>query len=319
VSFVTDDIALAAQALAAGGVVAIPTETVYGLGAIATNRAAVERVYDIKGRPTNHPLIVHIASGAQLDEWAADVPDWACTLADSLWPGPMTLVLPRSPQVVDSVTGGLPTVAIRVPAHPTAQALLALVRTGIAAPSANRFGRVSPTTSAHVLSELGEFLEPGRDYILEGGSSSVGVESTIIDCTTDEPHILRPGAVTKEQIETLTGLEVVEGGTTRAPGTLPAHYAPNAVVLLVDAPDVANAPAGSGLIAPTHVPTPTGVIRLAAPADTNAYGRELYAALRAGDDQGLAGIVVVPPSAEGLGLAIRDRLRRAAYGSSGAE
>jgi L-threonylcarbamoyladenylate synthase len=170
-----------------------------------------------------------------------------------------------------------------------------------------------------VLSELGEFLEPGRDYILEGGSSSVGVESTIIDCTTDEPHILRPGAVTKEQIETLTGLEVVEGGTTRAPGTLPAHYAPNAVVLLVDAPDVANAPAGSGLIAPTHVPTPTGVIRLAAPADTNAYGRELYAALRAGDDQGLAGIVVVPPSAEGLGLAIRDRLRRAAYGSGGAE
>jgi L-threonylcarbamoyladenylate synthase len=319
VGFVTDDIALAAQALAAGGVVAIPTETVYGLGAIATNGDAVERVYEIKGRPRNHPLIVHIASASQLDEWAADVPAWARTLADSLWPGPMTLVLPRSPHVADSVTGGLPTVAIRVPAHPTTQALLALVRTGIAAPSANRFGRVSPTSAAHVLSELGEYLTPGRDYILEGGSSSVGVESTIIDCTTAEPHILRPGAVTGEHIESLTGLEVVEGGSTRAPGTLPAHYAPNAVVLLVDAPDVAQAPAGSGLIAPAHVPTPNGVVRLAAPVDTNAYGRDLYAALRAADDQGLAGVIVVPPSAEGIGLAIRDRLRRAAYGSGGAE
>jgi L-threonylcarbamoyladenylate synthase len=318
VPFVIDDPLVAAQALMAGGVVAIPTETVYGLGAIATDIGAVNRVYEIKGRPSDHPLIVHIASASQLDQWAADVPTWAALLAEQLWPGPMTLVLPRSPLVDDSVTGGLPTVAIRVPAHPMAQALLLLVGTGIAAPSANRFGRVSPTTSAHVLSELGDFLTPGRDYILEGGPSSVGVESTIIDCTTAAPHILRPGAVTIEQIEQITGLEVVEGGTTRAPGTLPAHYAPKAMVLLVDAPDIARAPRGSGLIAPSHVETPAGVVRLAAPKDTASYGRELYSALRAADDQGLSGVVVVPPDPAGLGLAIRDRLRRAAYGSGGA-
>lgn len=314
-SLITSDIAVAADALLAGGVVAIPTETVYGLGAIATDAAAVDRVYEIKGRPRNHPLIVHIGAASQLDQWAADIPVWARTLADQLWPGPMTLVLPRSPQVSDVVTGGLPTVALRVPAHPVTQALLAVVRTGIAAPSANRFGKVSPTTAAHVLAELGDYLTPGRDFILEGGSSAVGVESTIIDCTRDQPHILRPGAVTKGQVEALTGLEVVEGGSTPAPGTLPAHYAPNALVVIVDAPEVAAAPAGSGLLAPAQVETPEGLVRLAAPNTTSDYARDLYAALRKADELGLPGVVVVPPPADGLGIAIRDRLRRAAYGS----
>ena len=315
-SFITDDIARAADALSAGGVVAIPTETVYGLGAIATDADAVARVYEIKGRPTNHPLIVHIGSVNVLDEWAADIPEWARTLATELWPGPMTLVLPRSPLVEDVVTGGLPTVAIRVPAHPITQALLALLRKGIAAPSANRFGRVSPTTAAHVLDELGEYLTPGRDYILDGGASAVGVESTIIDCTSEQPHVLRPGATTVGQIEALTGLEVVEGGTTAAPGTLHAHYAPRALVVIVDAPEAAHAPTGSGLLAPAYVDTPPGLVRLAAPVNTTEYARDLYAALRKADDLNLTGVVVVPPPADGLGLAIRDRLRKAAYGSS---
>jgi len=315
VDLVTTDITLAAQTLRNGGVVAIPTETVYGLGALATDDVAVARIFEIKGRPSDHPLIVHLSSRTQLADWSADVPEWAHTLADTYWPGPLTLVVPRSPLASDVVTGGLPTVGLRVPSHPIAQALLAVVGEGIAAPSANRYGHVSPTTSSHVVAELGPYLAP-TDRILDGGASQVGVESTIVDCTGDLPHVLRPGAVTVEQIESTTGLEVVTGGTTRAPGTLPAHYAPQALVLVVDAPDLATAPRGNGLIAPAHIPTPDGLIRLAAPADTAAYARELYAALRRADDLTLTGVVVVPPGADGIGLAIRDRLRRAAYGSA---
>ena len=317
-SFVTADIAVAARALQSHGVVAIPTETVYGLAAIARDPVAVERVFAIKGRPTDHPLIVHLARPDLLDEWAVDVPDWAYTLAEKFWPGPMTLVLPRASRVLDVVTGGLPTVGIRVPSHPVAQALLALVGDGLAAPSANRFGRVSPTTAQHVLAELGDVLVAGRDAILDGGASSVGVESTIVDCTDDVPRILRPGAVSAAQVEEATGLEVLEGGSTRAPGTLPAHYAPQAMVVLVEAPDVVHAPAGSGLIAPAHIETPEGLVRLAAPVDSSAYAHDMYAALRDADDRGLTGVIVVPPDASGIGLAVRDRLRRAAFGSSGA-
>ena len=318
-ALITRDVAHAAGLLRAGGLVAMPTETVYGLAADAENTAAVARVYAAKGRPADHPLIVHLADADQLgDGWARDVAPWATLLAAACWPGPLTVVVRRGPRAGDHVTGGQDTVALRVPSHPVAHALLAAFGGGLAAPSANRFGRVSPTDAVHVLDELADVLEPGRDAVLEGGRSAVGVESTIVDCTGDAPRLLRPGAVGVEEIEAVTGLDVVAADPrVRAPGTLASHYAPAARVVLVAAADVVGSIGHAlhpvALLAPVAVPTPEGVVRLAAPNDAADYARALYAALREADALGAGTVLAVAPDDGPLAAAVLDRLGRAAH------
>ena len=308
-----DALISAAQLLKAGGLVALPTETVYGLGADATNKDAVARIYKVKGRPADHPLIVHIHSMQSLADWADEIPSYAISLARDFWPGPMTLVLKRSILAEDFVTGGQPTVGLRVPDHVIALALLSefakVGGKGIAAPSANRFGHVSPTTAQAVQDEIGEYLEQ-QDLILDGGPSSVGVESTIIDCTSDAPRILRPGAITIEMVEESTGLKVSKVETDiRVSGSLENHYAPNAVVYLNRKPEP-----GEGFIAFADIDTPANVIRLASPKNVADFARVMYAALREGDAQGVKSVVVAEPAGDGLALAIRDRLMRASKG-----
>ena len=307
----------AASVLLAGGLVAFPTETVYGLGADACNAAAVARIYSVKGRPADHPLIVHVASMDGLGDWARDVPTYAIALARDYWPGPMTLIVPRSDLAGDFVTGGQDTVGVRVPNHPVALGLLeafaAAGGKGVAAPSANRFGNVSPTTANAVAAELGDYLAD-RDQILDGGACDVGVESTIIDCTGDTPKILRPGAITVEMIEQSTGLTVVgsvEEPEIRVSGSLDSHYAPAATVVLDQSPT-----AGQGFIAMADVVAAEGVVRLAAPRTHEEFAQVLYAALRAADEQGLSTVVVQQPVGDGIAIAIRDRLKRAAHGSA---
>jgi L-threonylcarbamoyladenylate synthase len=308
----------AAAVLAGSGLVAFPTETVYGLGADACNAAAVARIYLVKGRPADHPLIVHVASIDGLGDWADDVPGYAIALARDYWPGPMTLVVRRSGLAGDFVTGGQDTVGVRVPNHPVALGLLeAFVRAGgkgVAAPSANRFGNVSPTSAQAVAAELGDYLADG-DQILDGGACDVGVESTIIDCTGDVPKILRPGAVTAQMIAQCTGFDVVgsvdaavDSAVIRVSGSLDSHYAPMATVVLDQTPL-----AGQGFIAMADVVAPDGVVRLAAPTTHDDFARVLYAALRSADEQGLATVVVQQPQGDGIAIAIRDRLKRAAH------
>jgi L-threonylcarbamoyladenylate synthase len=301
----------------ADGLVAFPTETVYGLGADACNAAAVARIYSVKGRPADHPLIVHVASMDGLGDWARDVPTYAIALARDYWPGPMTLIVPRSDLAGDFVTGGQDTVGVRVPNHPVAlgllEAFVAAGGKGVAAPSANRFGNVSPTTANAVASELGDYLADG-DQILDGGACDVGVESTIIDCTGDKPKILRPGAITVEMIEQSTGLTVVgsvEEPEIRVSGSLDSHYAPAATVVLDQSPT-----AGQGFIAMADVVAADGVVRLAAPRTYEEFAQVLYAALRAADEQSLSTVVVQQPVGDGIAIAIRDRLKRAAHGSA---
>ena len=297
--------------LLAGNLVAFPTETVYGLGADACNAGAVARIYSVKGRPADHPLIVHVASMDALGDWASDVPEYAISLARDFWPGPMTLIMKRSGLAEDFVTGGQDTVGVRVPAHPVALGLLkAFARVGgkgVAAPSANRFGNVSPTTAQAVSDELSDYLSES-DVILDGGACDVGVESTIIDCTTDVPKILRPGAITQEMIEHSTGLDVLDPGgvAIRVSGSLDSHYSPQATVVLDQSPT-----AGQGFIAISDVATPDGVVRLATPQTHEEFARVLYSSLRAADEQGLATVVVQQPQGDGIAIAIRDRLKRA--------
>jgi L-threonylcarbamoyladenylate synthase len=306
----------AAANLLAGNLVAFPTETVYGLGADACNAAAVARIYSVKGRPADHPLIVHVASMDALGDWAADVPAYAIALARDFWPGPMTLIMKRSALAGDFVTGGQDTVGIRVPDHVVALGLLeAFARVGgrgVAAPSANRFGNVSPTTAQAVADELSEYLSDA-DQIIDGGACAVGVESTIIDCTGDVPRILRPGAVTVAMIEESTGLSVSNNGEAvdtpviRVSGSLDSHYAPVATVVLDQSPV-----AGQGFIAMADVATPDGVVRLAAPKTHDEFAQVLYASLRAADLLGLQTVVVAQPQGAGIAIAIRDRVKRAA-------
>jgi L-threonylcarbamoyladenylate synthase len=308
-----DALSSAAQLLKAGGLVALPTETVYGLGADATNKDAVSRIYTVKGRPADHPLIVHIHSMQSLGDWADEIPTYAISLARDFWPGPMTLVLKRTLLAEDFVTGGQPTVGLRVPDHVVALGLLSAFEKiggkGIAAPSANRFGHVSPTTAQAVQEELGEYLDY-TDLILDGGPSSVGVESTIIDCTSGAPRILRPGAITDEMIETSTGLKVSNAvSDIRVSGSLENHYSPEATVSLNRIPE-----SGEGFIALSEFQTPTGVIRLASPNSVEEFARVMYAALRDADTKGVKSVVVNQPNGEGLALAIRDRLMRASKG-----
>ncbi len=324
-TLITTDVVEAAASLRNGGLVAFPTETVYGLGADATNDAAVDRIYVAKGRPVVHPVIVHVLDVADLDTWAEQVPDYARDLATDHWPGPLTLVLARRSGLGERAAGGAATIGLRSPSHPVARALLAAFGGAIAAPSANRFGRVSTTTAAHVVAELADVLDPTIDRILDGGPCDVGVESTIVDCTGERPRLLRSGQVTVEQVEATTGLSVEAGhGVNPAPGTLPAHYAPDALVVLTEGDGVddqlaaiaAEHPgARVGLLARDVVADRPGVLRLAAPNDSEAYARVLFAALRAADDAALDVVVAVPPPDEGVGSAVADRLRRAAHGT----
>jgi L-threonylcarbamoyladenylate synthase len=310
------DVAAAVAALRRGGLVAFPTETVYGLGADATDVAALHRLYAVKRRPPEHPVIVHLGDARDFEAWTTGAPMWAIALGDACWPGPLTLVARRSSRVPDEVTGGQDTVGIRVPDHPLALRLLDEFGGGVAAPSANRFGQVSPTTAQDVKDDLGDDV----DVILDGGPCAVGVESTIVDCTGEEPRVLRPGGITAERIETLTGRAVASASTVRAPGMLASHYSPRARVELVD--DAAVAPRVAALVAdgkrvgvlaarPPVVPDPVEV--LTAAEDPEIYARDLYRHLRAADFHGLDVLLVVPPPATGIGVAVNDRLRRAAH------
>ena len=308
-----DAMALAAAAIAQGHLVAFPTETVYGLGANATQESAVAKIYAAKGRPAEHPLIVHIASIDEIGYWADEISEYAIALARNFWPGPMTLICQRSEVAKDFITGRQETVGIRVPNHVVALALLQAAKEigvlGIAAPSANRFGHVSPTTAQAVREELDQYLS-SDDIILDGGPSQVGVESTIIDCTGSNPHILRPGAITQAMIEEVTGLKVTDAQSEiRVSGSLENHYSPEAIVTLDVIPQ-----SGDGYIAMSDTKTPSGVIRLAAPETIEEYARILYAALREGDSQKLSRICIDQPQGDGLAIAICDRLQRASRG-----
>lgn len=313
------DIEKAVETLRAGGLVALPTETVYGLGADAGNPAALGRVFQAKGRPPTHPLIVHIGSLEELDGWVEQVPEAARVLGRAFWPGPLTMVLRRSVRVPLAATGGLETVAVRVPAHPVALALLRAFGGGIAAPSANRFGSVSPTTAEHVRAELGDAV----DLVLDGGPCAVGVESTIVDVTGDVPRLLRPGGVTREDLQAVLGAAVPDGTAdgVRVPGQHPSHYAPDARVVLVDAQQViAEAElAGKqghrvGVLLPASqagLPVTAHTV-ITVPASDADYARGLYGFLREFDRQQCDLVVACLPPLHGLGLAIANRLGRAA-------
>jgi L-threonylcarbamoyladenylate synthase len=321
---VTREASDAVTALRGGGLVALPTETVYGLAGDARDAATVTRIFQVKGRPADHPVIVHLADATQLDDWARDLPTWAHRLVDACWPGPLTIIARRADGVLDAVTGGQPTVGLRVPAHPLTREVLTRFGGGVAAPSANRYGQVSPTSAAHVVAELGDRLDPARDLVLDGGACPVGVESTIVGAWDDSLRLLRTGAVTADQLREITGLAVLtDPGTVRTPGSTASHYAPAASVVPVDlasltsvAASVAASVAGPfGLIAQADVPPPSPRhVRLASPRDASEYAHCLYAALRAADDQGLPTVVAVLPPDTGIGRAVRDRLTRAAAG-----
>ena len=310
-----DTIREAAAALKAGHLVAFPTETVYGLGADARNPEAVKRIYEVKGRPSDHPLIVHISSINQIEKWAKEIPEYAIDLARAFWPGPMTLILKRTEIARDFITGGQETVGLRVPSDPIALGLIQeferISDSAIAAPSANRFGQVSPTSSADVQEELGEYLS-SSDLVLDGGNSIIGIESTIIDCTKKSPVILRNGFVTKEEIEKELGVGLLEEKTSidiKFSGSFEKHYAPKCKVTLEN-----SIVTGAGLLALSKTETPRGMMRLAAPETEEEFARILYSTFREADRIGLDTLVVYPPSKEGIGVAICERLIKAVGG-----
>jgi L-threonylcarbamoyladenylate synthase len=312
------DIPRAAELLRAGGLVAFPTETVYGLGADASSDAAVAKIFAAKGRPANHPLIVHLAAAEAIDGWARQIPDLARELAAAAWPGPLTMILRRGPKVANATTGGSDTVGLRVPAHPVALELIRAFGGGIAAPSANRFGAVSPTTADHVASDLGDAI----DYLLDGGPAAVGVESTIVDLSRAHPALLRPGGMPRDAIEAIVGpLAAADAAAPAAPGTLASHYAPRAEVIAVEPSEVpaavaANAGRRVAVLAPRAAFASWPALDARAyplPDDLAGMARELYSALRDLDARGDVDVVVAAlPPMVGLGEAVGDRLRRAA-------
>ena len=309
-----DAIHKAAEILKSGHLVAFPTETVYGLGADATNEEAVKRIYEVKGRPNNHPLIVHVASINALEMWTQDIPDYAIELARAFWPGPMTLILKRSELAKDFITGGQDSVGIRVPSDPLALELLSQFESlgglGVAAPSANRFGQVSPTSAHDVQSELGEFLS-GNDLILEGAQSEVGIESTIIDCRNLIPTILRPGSVTKSMINSIVLVEFanMEESQFRVSGSYEKHYAPKTKVIINQTPK-----SGQAFIALSSIQTPDGVYRISSPVNVVEFARDIYAGMRRADNLGISELVIKVPEGQGVEIAILDRLKKASNG-----
>jgi L-threonylcarbamoyladenylate synthase len=311
-------IAQAVQALRAGERVGLPTETVYGLAADADNAAAVAQIYAAKGRPSDHPLIVHVASSAQVARYAAQVPDFAQRLINAFWPGPLTLILPRRPGVAAAAAGGQDSIGLRCPSHPVAQAVLRACGLGLAAPSANRFGRVSPSTAAHVQDEFGDAL-----MVLDGGPCEVGIESTIVDCSRGVPVLLRPGCITPEQIEAACGQVLVPASALaqaapRASGTLASHYAPQAKLELVDAGQIQErlnvAVAGEriGLWSRHQARPSSALVWRPMPLDAASAAHQLFAVLRELDAMGVARIWVERPPAGTAWDGVRDRLERAA-------
>lgn len=330
---ITTDVDAAVAVLRAGGLVGLPTETVYGLAAVATNPDAVARIFAVKGRPADHPLIVHLPDASHVGRWTDHTPTALEVLAAALWPGPLTIVVPAGANVPSVVTGGRPTVALRVPAHPVALEVLRRLGEAVAAPSANRFGKVSPTTAAHVAADLGDDVA----LVLDGGPCDVGVESTIVDLTGDHPEVLRTGAVTAAQLSDLLGEPVgvwAGDGAARAPGMLASHYAPTARVVVVDAPgDAGSALAAASVEGPVAVLAGTvtelddcqlslrsvgvnDVVELEPVGDADGFARQVYDRLRQVDRLGCVAVVVVAPPAGGVGDAVRDRLGRAATGSA---
>jgi L-threonylcarbamoyladenylate synthase len=306
----SSEFGLAASLVQDGFLVAFPTETVYGLGADAENAEAIRRLYSVKGRPINHPVIVHISEQQLVEYWAKEIPNYAWSLMKEFWPGPMTLILQRTSHAENWITGGQDSVGLRVPSHPFALAILSefhkLGGNGVAAPSANRFGGVSPTSAEAVVDELGDLLS-FDDIVIDGGDCEVGIESTIIDCTSDAPKVIRKGAITAEMISKVVSINEDESGI-RASGTLPRHYSPRTTVIVNR-----EAQAGDGLLALASISTPVGVQRLASPSNIDEYAHDLYRAFRLGDSLQVSRIVVIPPEGEGLASAIRDRINRASH------
>lgn len=314
----SDPMGQALAALRRGDAIGLPTETVYGLAADASRPEAVRRIFELKGRPADHPLIVHVADARQLDRWARDIPDAARALAAAFWPGPLTLILRKQPGVPDEVTGGQPTVGLRCPAHPMALALLHEFDGGLAAPSANRFGHVSPTTAAHVRDEFGDAVP----VVLDGGECEVGIESTILDLSGEIPRILRPGRITRAQIEAVVGpvAEGSEADSPRASGTLDAHYAPRTALLLLERaallPEARQQEALGKRVAVLALGAlPDGLRGLALPGHADGYAHGLYAALRSLDALGANLLLAERPPSSLDWLAVNDRLRRSAAGA----
>jgi len=310
----TPELKRALDILRQGGLVAFPTETVYGLGADASNPRAVARLYAVKGRPADHPVIVHFASAGQAFAWAREVPDAARRLAERFWPGPLTLILRRSKRAQDFVTGGQDTVGLRVPSHPIAQELLREFKGGVAAPSANRFGLVSPTTAAHVREDLGS----DADLVLEGGPSEVGIESTIVDLSGERAVLLRPGAITKQQIEEIVEVTETTLAAPRHPGSLERHYAPRTPARLVPTHDLdKQISVMKDRVAVLAFSRPDERVDywLRMPREPAAYAQRLYAALRELDSAGCEAILVEAPPDAPEWAAVRDRLRRACSGA----
>ena len=303
----------AAEQLKAGYLVAFPTETVYGLGADATNEKAVKRIYEVKGRPTDHPLIVHVSSINALDAWAQDIPDYAINLARAYWPGPMTLILRRKEIAQDFITGGQNSVGIRIPSDPIARELLtqfeSLGGLGIAAPSANRFGHVSPTSAQDVQEDIGSYLIDG-DLVLEGGRSDIGIESTIIDCRNETPTLLRPGAVTEEMVMIIQHVRMgLRQNSLRVSGALEKHYAPSARILVNTEPVE-----GQAFLAMSGIDTPKGVHRIFSPTSVEEFAKNLYLVMRETDRLGILELVIHTPKGNGLAEAILDRVKKSAGG-----
>lgn len=322
----------AAEALLADNLVALPTETVYGLGGFARSTVAVARIFSAKGRPPSHPVIVHISDADAMAHWARDIPAPALTLARAFWPGPLTVVVPRADWVSDAITGGQSTIALRAPNHPLFQEVLTELADqtktapGIAAPSANRFGKVSPTTAAHVATDLGPHLEPS-DLILDGGACDVGVESTIVICVEHGVHIARAGGISTEQISEFVPVFDREAALNpRVPGALVSHYAPAAAVSVVRTSaqfqrerqrHLLGADVGVLGLAEDLESCPANWLRLASPTTVDEYAHQLYSSLRRADEIGLAAVIAIAPPNIGLGAAIIDRLDRASSGSAG--
>ena len=298
---ITTDVSQASDVLLSGGIVGMPTETVYGLAACALDEGAVARVFEAKGRPTTHPLIVHLAPDADVSQWGEFTAE-AKALAKAFWPGPLTLLVRRSPLVPDWVTGGRDTVALRVPSHPVAIQLLRAVNTGLVAPSANKFGKVSPTTAEHVMDDLGDDV----DVILDGGACVVGVESTIVECLDTSVSVLRPGTITVDEIEAVLQTVVAPSlGESRAPGMLLSHYSPDADVFLVETREAG--------MQKKHELEKTGrTVHFIYHENVDDYARHLYQDLRHADVVHCDAVVAVMPEASGVGIAVRDRLTKAA-------
>ena len=308
-----NNIEKSARALKDGALIGLPTETVYGLAADAENEDAIKRIYKVKGRPANHPVIVHVGSIQYLEIWAREIPDYSMKLAHVIWPGPMTLILKKSNLAQDFITGGQDSIGLRIPNHAIALSLMEefhyLGGKGIAAPSANKYEAVSPTDAESVLDELGMSLESGRDFVIDGGVSEIGLESTIINCLNKKPLILRQGAITKAKIESCLQVEV-ETNTSETDiqfsGNSSRHYAPKTKIVLDEFPHV-----GDGYLALSTINTPKGCIRLASPNTSVEFAKVLYSTFRKADQLGLKRLNVIPPRGDGIEMAILERLEKA--------